>query len=235
MKLLTLGILSVCLIAISGSVFAGPQLVLPETSFDFGFVPQHSRISHTFWIKSVGDDDLKILKVIPGCGCTQAPLENKLVPPGDSTRLEIIFSTKQYKSLVQKRPKIKTNEGSGDKVLSFKANVVDNNESTYPLVISPFVVNFTQAGNKQNNEFVITLSNVSEQDLELSLIDFADEIFDVKLPNKIKAGQAAKAKIKLNEESQAEAFVKSITIEVNDANKSRFTIPVKQNIKLAKK
>ena len=45
---------------------AGPRLVLVESEFDFGFVPQNSKISHIFWLKSAGDDSLKILKVVPG-------------------------------------------------------------------------------------------------------------------------------------------------------------------------
>jgi hypothetical protein len=42
------------------------KMYLPVEEFDFGFVPQDSKISHVFWIKSVGDDMLKILKVKPG-------------------------------------------------------------------------------------------------------------------------------------------------------------------------
>lgn len=45
---------------------AQPKMFLAEDSFDFGFAPQNSKISHTFWIKSVGDDSLKILNVKPG-------------------------------------------------------------------------------------------------------------------------------------------------------------------------
>ena len=235
MKLSVLGVLLVILLLTCGSILAAPQMILSESSFDFGFVPQNSKISHTFWIKSVGDDDLKILKVIPGCGCTQAPLEKKLITPGDSTRLEIIFSTKQYKSLVSKQPKIQTNEGSGDKSLMFKANVIVNPDSTYPLVINPFVVNFTQASDQKNDNFVVTLTNVTEQDLDIVLIDQPDNIFEIKLPDKIKTSQTAQASIKLNDDAKSLSFEKSITIGVNDANKSRFTIPVKQNMSLSKK
>jgi len=235
MKLSALGVLLVILLLTCGSIFAAPQMILSESSFDFGFVPQNSKISHTFWIKSVGDDDLKILKVIPGCGCTQAPLEKKLITPGDSTRLEIIFSTKQYKSLVSKQPKIQTNEGSGDKSLMFKANVIVNPDSTYPLVINPFVVNFTQASDQKNDNFVVTLTNVTEQDLDIVLIDQPDNIFEIKLPDKIKTGKTAQVSIKLNDDAKSLSFEKSITIEVNDANKSRFTIPVKNNMSLTKK
>jgi hypothetical protein len=48
------------------SAHAAPRLNLPETSFDFGYVPQNSTISHVFWMYSTGDDTLKILNVSPG-------------------------------------------------------------------------------------------------------------------------------------------------------------------------
>lgn len=49
-----------------GTASAAPTLVIPNETFDFGFVPQQSEISHEFWLHSVGDDSLRILKVVPG-------------------------------------------------------------------------------------------------------------------------------------------------------------------------
>ncbi len=49
-----------------GIANAAPHLTIKEASFDFGFVPQHSKISHVFWLYSTGDDTLKITKVLPG-------------------------------------------------------------------------------------------------------------------------------------------------------------------------
>jgi len=51
---------------VAGSLMAAPRLTINEASFDFGFVPQNSKISHDFWLDSTGDDTLKILKVVPG-------------------------------------------------------------------------------------------------------------------------------------------------------------------------
>ena len=42
------------------------RLEVPVTSFDFGYVPQGSSISHTFWLKNVGLDTLRIADVRPG-------------------------------------------------------------------------------------------------------------------------------------------------------------------------
>ena len=53
---------------------AEPKLIVTETEFNYGKVAQQSELSHGFWLKSVGDDTVRILEVFPGCGCTQIPL-----------------------------------------------------------------------------------------------------------------------------------------------------------------
>ncbi len=44
----------------------GPQLTIKQDSFDFGIVPQHAKVSHTFWLYSTGDQPVEILRVVPG-------------------------------------------------------------------------------------------------------------------------------------------------------------------------
>jgi len=56
----------ICVLLLVSQTLAQPKMFLSEEKFDFGFVPQDSKISHTFWIKSVGDETLKILNVKPG-------------------------------------------------------------------------------------------------------------------------------------------------------------------------
>jgi hypothetical protein len=45
---------------------SAPRMTLPESSFNFGFVPQNSTVSHVFWLHSTGDDTLRVLNVKPG-------------------------------------------------------------------------------------------------------------------------------------------------------------------------
>ena len=47
-------------------VQAAPRMTIHEDSFDFGYVPQNSKISHVFWLYSTGDDSLIIKRVVPG-------------------------------------------------------------------------------------------------------------------------------------------------------------------------
>lgn len=51
---------------ISQAQAEGPKLLIPQTMFDFGYVPPQSQISHYYLVKNVGEDILKIEKVKPG-------------------------------------------------------------------------------------------------------------------------------------------------------------------------
>ncbi len=58
--------LVLALFLLFSSVMAQPKMYLAEEKFDFGYVPQSSKIGHVFWIKSVGDDTLKIINIKTG-------------------------------------------------------------------------------------------------------------------------------------------------------------------------
>ncbi len=67
MKKTSLILLTIILVlGLFGNALADPAITIPESVFDFGYVPQHSKISHVFWLHSTGTDTLKILKVKPG-------------------------------------------------------------------------------------------------------------------------------------------------------------------------
>jgi len=57
-------------------------------------------------------------------------------------------------------------------------------------------------------------------------------MFTVKLPKHVKAGETAKGEIKLDNDYLDKEFEKSLTIEVSDANKTHFTIPVKRTLRV---
>lgn len=65
-KLTAIIIVLAAMMLAAGIASAAPRLTIHEDSFDFGYVPQHSKISHVFWLYSTGDDSLKVVKVKPG-------------------------------------------------------------------------------------------------------------------------------------------------------------------------
>lgn len=158
-------------------------------------------------------------------------MSKKELAVGDSTRLEIIFSTKTYKNRITKRPKIQTNEGPPDKRVQIIATVVARPDSTYPLLMKPYKLDLSQFGEKLRDKIDFTIENVSDEKIDLSIISFAHEYFDVNLPSSIDPGKKASCSLKLKKEAHKQNFEKSFTIETSDADKSRFTIPVKRQVR----
>jgi len=42
------------------------KMELSDDVFDFGFLPKQSRVSHTFWLYSIGLDTLEVITIKPG-------------------------------------------------------------------------------------------------------------------------------------------------------------------------
>ena len=156
---------------------------------------------------------------------------------GDSTRLEIVFHTKRYKSKITKKPSIQTNEGPPNKHVQIKTQVTDRPDSTYPIIIQPYKLDLSQFSEKVIKKKKFMITNASDQKLEISLISMPDDIFKIKLPKSIKPGKSAKGELVLRSEAYGDSFEKSVTIEVvgvQDSDTTRFTIPVKRSLHVAK-
>jgi hypothetical protein len=163
-------------------------------------------------------------------------LQKSELAVGDSTQLEIIFSTKQYRNQVSKSPMISTNEGPPARKVTIKASIVQNPESTYPIVISPFRIDVSKFGDiEDRTETKFNIANVSKEDLEISLVAKPDGVFEVDLPKMVKAGQAVDGTIKVDDEYLDQEFERSLTLELNDTNNTRFTIPVRRMIRAPQK
>jgi len=158
-------------------------------------------------------------------------LEKTEIAVGDSAELEIILSTKTYKSRVTKRPRIQTNEGPPDKHVTITAHVVPRPDSTYPIIISPYKLDLSQFSQKTIDRIDFEIQNVSDRTLDLKLIAAASEYFDVDLPSSIAPGATAAAKLTLKGDMTEKSFDKSFTLELNDDSTSRFTIPVKRTVR----
>jgi hypothetical protein len=145
---------------------------------------------------------------------------------GDSTDLEIIYSTGKHRGAASKQPSISTNEGPPDRRVTIKVTVVAQPDSTFPLVINPYRLYVSKAGEVEVDESKFTMTNVSDEDLNVTVVSQPYGYFQLDIPKTVKAGQAAECKLKVHPQYLGEPFEKSITIELSDAAKTRFSIPV---------
>jgi hypothetical protein len=154
---------------------------------------------------------------------------------GDSTELEIIFSTKSYHSRTSKRPRISTNEKGKESThyVRINAHVVERPDSTYPVIIDPYKFDLSQFNDNVVDEKKFEIVNVSDQDLKVTLIDWPRDFCEIDLPESIGRGKTGVGEVRLKEAGLADAFEKSMTIELSDENKTRFTIPIKRSVRVS--
>jgi hypothetical protein len=208
----------------AGIAFGQSAMKVPVENFDFGYAPKNVSISHRFWLYSTGTDTLKITNVKPGCGCTKAPLEKSIVAPGDSTMVELIFNTRNYSGKMSKSATITTNTLQATNQVSFSTAILSGKDTTLPVAFTPDIISIHRVANKAPDKFTVSIQNNSAGDIIPVLDGCPRDLFDVKLPKKIKAGKTAEAEIMINK--AALAFEKSFTIQLDDAKATRFTIPV---------
>jgi len=223
---LVVSLLLVVLIAV-GQTLAKPELTIKTNQFDFGYAPYNAKISHNFWLYSIGDETVKIEKVITGCGCTKAPLTKNIIPPGDSALLEIIFNTNRYKSRVVKSPKIISNADEQEVII--ETNVLKEPNQSIPLTIEPSIIDLSSSEFNGSGEIDFLIKNISNETLITSLIASPNDLFEIKLPKKIAAGKTAKGSLKIKSIDPIDKIQKSFTLELSDKNKTRLTIPIEKN------
>ena len=70
-----------------------PVIEFSERIIDLGNLSNDTTIQATFYVRNVGLEKLIIKGIDMECSCTSYELENKMVLPGDSTKLMIKYNT----------------------------------------------------------------------------------------------------------------------------------------------
>lgn len=211
---------------------AQPAISIPAAEFDFGHTIQHAKVCHRFMIYSTGTDTLRIEKVVLDCGCTKAPLEDSVLAPGDSTWLDLFFSTRSYRGTVKKRPYLMTNAGPEKTYLKFSSFLIPEPEIDLPVRLSPPKIDVSQFKEKPRRRASTWVVNPDVHDYNLSLINHAEYVFEVRMPEIVKAGDSAKIRIQILEEMVGQEFEYSLTFKVNDSSGTHYTVPVKRLLRI---
>lgn len=217
------------LLVLTLTALAEPVLQIKEATFDFGRISQNRVLTHDFWLKSAGDDTLRIINMWPGCGCTQIPIPDSTIPPGDSMPLTIIFNTGRFVGPVHKTPKIMTNGSVGKIELNIHARVLTPTDDPGPLEIRPEVLDVSQFGEKTRRRARFHVENRTDHDMKLVVTDSTGKSFDIKLPDKVAAGETVEGLITVHEDRVTADFEESVTFRAFGPDESSYTLPIKRH------
>jgi hypothetical protein len=223
------------MLSAAGASLAAPKPYMGETEFDFGRTAQHGTVSHRFWIENVGDETLEITKVVPGCGCTKAPLLDSVLAPGQKTPLDIFFSTKSFRGIVKKVPYFETNLGEQKFYIKITAELLPDVELDQPIFARPAKVDISQfRPTPPRDKAKFYIHNVDSVDHRLTLIDYAEHAFEVEFPEKVSAGDSVRVVIRLLEDALDTEFDHSVTFSIDGEGEEdiRYSVPIQRKMRV---
>lgn len=99
------------------------EIEFRQKNFNFGDITEGEIVTHTFYFKNTGKENLVIKAIESSCGCTTVGYDRKPVAPGKEGKIEIEFNSsgrygKQYKEI-----SIFANLSKGKTTLTITANV----------------------------------------------------------------------------------------------------------------
>lgn len=206
------------------------RVKVTDEVFDFGFMPQRSFVSHVFWLKNPGGKLLEITKLVPNCGCTEAPLEKSKVAPGDSARVQIIFGSSVFHGALKKFTQIESNAGGRVPALTFTAQIVTDSEPTGSLRLTPRridieTVSFQTSG--EARELKIGMKNVSNASLQVALVDRPDRVVTVEnVASRLVPGEERSFILRFDPKAISPSLATSLTFQVEGADTTRLTLPI---------
>lgn len=220
----------IILIGLPTALMADEQagIVVPETHFAFGLVPYGSIVTHTFWIKNVGDTTVHVGRIRAGCACTTVPMKQKVIAPGDSIPATIVLNTEKIpRRPFRKRPRIGLTDPNMSEVVFLITGVLyDPLYATLPLKMEPYLANFALDEGDTTAEIAVT--NMTKKDYRIWFVSVPPESrYEIELPNRqLMPGYASQIKLRLKPEYRNYTFENSFTVDLTDDQRTRFTIPV---------
>jgi hypothetical protein len=109
------------------------------------------------------------------------------------------------------------------------ADVRPKPDSNFLVQISPNILDFNTIGLSENSEMEVVIRNITTTDLGIKIVDMPYEFVEGELSSKVaKPSEEIKLKVKLKREAKKASLTKSITLQLGDQNRNRFTIPVRK-------
>lgn len=74
------------------AVVKSDPLIMPETEYNFGQIPQGKPVTHVFKLENNGKEPIVLTNVHASCGCTTPVWSRDTIPAGDSSKITVGFN-----------------------------------------------------------------------------------------------------------------------------------------------
>lgn len=149
---------------------------------------------------------------------------------GDSTELEISYSTGPARTRQRKYVEIISNDiASGYNRLEITAEVKPEPDTMLSLAYSPYILEFIEDDKGKLKEQEVEFSNIGEEEYRLEISDYPKGLFEVKLSSgTLKPRKTILLKVKPVKNFPSDTIRKSVTLKFGGKEELRITIPLKK-------
>lgn len=103
-----------------------PKAHFENTVFDFGTEKAGGNIQHSFVFSNNGKSDLILRDVKAGCGCTATKPDKTVLKPGESSKIDVNFNTRNRKGNQNNRITVITNDPDNSVIVLQVKGVLEN-------------------------------------------------------------------------------------------------------------
>ena len=105
-----LGFALILFVLHSFQVVATPRAFVADRRHSFGRVVEGETVSFDFKVENRGDLPLRVGRVLPGCGCAKVRYASDDIPPGGSTLVRVLFSSRGFSGDVETAIRVVVND-----------------------------------------------------------------------------------------------------------------------------
>ncbi len=99
------------------------QITFDETIHKFGTIKEGKIVTHVFTFKNTGKSPLLIKECISSCGCTVPTFPKEPIAPGEGSKIEVKFDSKNKEGHIQKKVSVYANTLPNEIFLGIEADV----------------------------------------------------------------------------------------------------------------
>lgn len=151
---------------------ADPVIEIADKEFDFGELLPGQVVHHTYIVKNTGTKDLIIKEVNPSCGCTTAILQEKIVGPGKSVKIEADLTAQMNEGAIRKNINVVSNDPKNPTTIIYM-----NAKVKLDFLIEPKSINIGDMFIGDKKEIKFNIKPVNKKPFDPFLIEYSKTTF----------------------------------------------------------
>lgn len=206
-----------------------PCAAVSPSSWDFGYIPQKSIVSHVYYLHNAGSAPLSVSKIDAGCACTSVSEIDGPIAPGDSAAVVVTFKTGRYRKGVKKAAKVHTDDPEeATHRLRYKAFVIKPGEATGNIHVVPQKLTWNVGEGAFAAEVdTLRIDNNGGDSVNVAILHAPEEVVDrIDFPLGLASGEQAEVLLYVADQLPKKYLAPSITLSFIGLDTTIVTIPI---------